>query len=410
MRNSMNRRPSQVFTFSALLTAVVLWQTSAHAQVYLVKDINPTGSSGVIRIGASGSIVFLSADNGTHGEELWRSDGTEVGTSLVRDIWPDTEPDYYNVFSSKPEQITAAGGYVYFAASGREDPTTHYGDFEVWKSDGTGGGTSSLDIWPGVQSSGPSNFVSMGSSVYVSAYSETYGAEVFKLTTGFASLLKDIELTGNSTPGNLAAIYLSGPEPDAERLLFSAFTSASGVELWVSDGTEGGTSMVKDINTTAGIGSSPSHMTGFGGKAYFSADDGTNGAELWVSDGTGGGTGLLKDINPSGSSAPSGFAAVGSLLYFIANDGTHGYELWKTDGTPGGTVMVKDLVDGSGNSLIRALTNLNGTLFFGNSTTADGAELWTTDGDRRWGPSCSRTSARVRPMPSRHGRTRLNSS
>ena len=34
---------------------------------------------------------------------------------------------------------------------------------------------------------------------------------------------------------------------------------------------------------------------------YFAADDGVNGEELWVTDGTGGGTQLVKDINPAGS-------------------------------------------------------------------------------------------------------------
>jgi ELWxxDGT repeat protein len=379
MKSFVPRRPSRLATLSALLTVVVLWQTSAQAQVYLVKDINDLGGSGIIRIGASGSVVFFSADDGTNGEELWRSDGTEVGTYLVKDIWPDTEPDDTNAFSSKPEQFAAAGGYMYFAASGREDPNPPYfDDYEVWVTDGTGGGTASLDIWSGVQSSGPSNFVSMGGSVFVSAYDETYGNEVIKVSAGSGSVLKDIETgVGNSTPNQLAVVHLSGP--DAERLLFSASTFALGPELWISDGTEGGTAMVKDINTID-WGSSPQYITGFGGKAYFSADDGVHGSELWVSDGTGGGTSLLKDIHPSGSSSPSGFTAVGSLLYFIANDGTHGYELWKTDGTADGTVMVKDLVDGGGSSQIQALTNLDGTLFFGNWTTADGAELWTSDG------------------------------
>jgi ELWxxDGT repeat protein len=246
MKSFVPRRPSRLATLSALLTVVVLWQTSAQAQVYLVKDINDSGGSGIIRSGASGSVVFFSADDGTNGEELWRSDGTEVGTYLVKDIWPDTEPDDTNAFSSKPEQFAAAGGYMYFAASGREDPNPPYfDDYEVWVTDGTGGGTASLDIWSGVQSSGPSNFVSMGGSVFVSAYDETYGNEVIKVSAGSGSVLKDIETgVGNSTPNQLAVVHLSGP--DAERLLFSASTFALGPELWISDGTEGGTLMVKD--------------------------------------------------------------------------------------------------------------------------------------------------------------------
>jgi ELWxxDGT repeat protein len=110
------------------------------------------------------------------------------------------------------------------------------------------------------------------------------------------------------------------------------------------------------------------------------ADEGVNGEELWVSDGTGGGTVLLKDINTSGSSSPNNLTVVGERLYFLADDGTHGYELWKSDGTVDGTVMVKDLEEGAADSSIMSLTDFQDTLFFAKSTSADGAELWTSDG------------------------------
>ena len=85
------------------------------------------------------------------------------------------------------------------------------------------------------------------------------------------------------------------------------------------------------------------------GKALFSATDGTHGYELWVSDGTTAGTSLVQDINPgSGSSGPQDITKFGSgKALFSANDGTHGYELWVSDGTAAGTSLVQDIYPGS---------------------------------------------------------------
>ena len=39
-----------------------------------------------------GSRLFFAADDGTHGDELWNSDGTAEGTVLVKDIRPGATP------------------------------------------------------------------------------------------------------------------------------------------------------------------------------------------------------------------------------------------------------------------------------------------------------------------------------
>jgi ELWxxDGT repeat protein len=92
-----------------------------------------------------------------------------------------------------------------------------------------------------------------------------------------------------------------------------------------------------DVNSM-GLSSNPYGMTELNGLVFFSANNAATGAELWKSDGTEGGTELVKDIRAGiESSLSGGFVNVNGALYFSANDGTKGVELWKTDGTEAGT-------------------------------------------------------------------------
>jgi ELWxxDGT repeat protein len=199
------------------------------------------------------------------------------------------------------------------------------------------------------------------------------------------------ELVRDIVPG------LQGSFPDNltvfnDKLYFSAFTSSSGQELWVSDGTAAGTQLVKDINPVSvgsfGVGSSsPRDFFVFNGKLFFTADDGSTGQELWSSDGTTAGTQLVKDIRPGlGSStespfySPADFAVFNGRLFFSANDGSTGRELWSTDGTTAGTQLFKDILPGINGSNPTGMTVFNGKLFFAAIDPIAGYELWSSDG------------------------------
>jgi ELWxxDGT repeat protein len=64
-----------------------------------------------------GGVLLLSASDGFHGNELWRSDGTEAGTFLLQDINPGPR-------SSNPSGFTRVGDQIFFSAddgsSGKE--------------------------------------------------------------------------------------------------------------------------------------------------------------------------------------------------------------------------------------------------------------------------------------------------
>jgi ELWxxDGT repeat protein len=113
------------------------------------------------------------------------------------------------------------------------------------------------------------------------------------------------------------------------------------------------------------------------------AGDDEHGRELWVSDGTEAGTMMLKDIYPGrfgGLQYGSARVESGGAFYFIGNEPVHGAELWKTDGTPEGTVMVKDVVPGRTSGYIEALTEFKGAVWFGVRGFPYDDQLWKSNG------------------------------
>ena len=149
-----------------------------------------------------------------------------------------------------------------------------------------------------------------------------------------------------------------------EIIAFPGWSAAEGMELWISDGTETGTVLWKDINPGPEF-SDPQNLTNVYGTLFFTADDGSNGRELFISNGTAVGTTLVKDIEPGeASSFPTELTNVSGILFFAADNAEQGIELWKSDGTTTGTTLVQDILPGMASSNPSQLTNVNGTLFF----------------------------------------------
>lgn len=189
------------------------------------------------------------------------------------------------------------------------------------------------------------------------------------------TLLKDIN------PGQLYSNPSNFTMLNSE-VYFFATSKDKGKELWKTDGTEAGTTIVKDINPNAKNGINTMALIAFNNKLYFFADDDINGNELWESDGTEAGTKLIKDINglPESSVFNVELTAADTHFYFTANDGTNGVELWKSDGSEAGTEMVKD-INPNGGANIRYLTfhPYLKKLYF-SAYDGSGSNLWESDG------------------------------
>src|SRR6476646_6681901 len=166
-----------------------------------------------------------------------------------------------------------------------------------------------------------------------------------------ASLVKDI----NPGPESSEPLNLEGV---GGTVFFSASIYGElGFELWKSDGTSAGTTLVRDISPGPGYGVDPDvHLTRVRDTLLFPANDDVHGPELWRSDGTEAGTGLVKDIHPGSAGSISTYAfnrgtlAHRGRLFFTAWDGVHGFELWRSDGTSAGTRLVRDVNPGNASS------------------------------------------------------------
>ena len=161
---------------------------------------------------------------------------------------------------------------------------------------------------------------------------------VFLLHLSYAQ----VTLVSNNT-------YLSGfVLPNGNPILFSDSTDY----LYTTNGTA---TSVLTTNATYDTGSYIIYKN----QLYFTGTDVFNDAELWATDGTSGGTRLIKNISVSGSSAPDDFFVFNNILYFTADDGVNGRRLWSSDGTAGNATLVSNAV---------TVDSLDQTTFFPNGS------------------------------------------
>jgi ELWxxDGT repeat protein len=374
-----------------------LWIVDANTLAVTAVDIRSGGPSNPTGFCLYGGRVFFSARSAT-GIELWSTDGTRVGTKLFKDINSGASHSY-------PAYLTVYRGHLYFSAN------EFKGGTELWRSDGTPSGTRMIvDVYAGGPSSFPSHIAVAGDKLFFAATGNiNQGGSVRTKDlwvsdgspTGTMALQINTLRPADPLPGRFdpVADRLASFTSLGDRLLFTANSPSKGREVYVSDGTVSGTFLIDANKTGSGVIGSAYLRVG-DTLAYFVAASRTSDAELFVTNGTLGGSGLVKNIRPSGSSLPRELAVLGDRLYFRADDGVHGPEPWTSDGTASGTVMVQDIYPGTdlnGKPFGGAPSSIQfagGRAFFAASHPAYGRELWALDLDsyaQTVGSGCSST-------------------
>ncbi|MFY0522696.1 hypothetical protein ACN28I_05655 [Archangium gephyra] len=271
--------------------------------------------------------IYFQGDDG-QGVELWTSRGTASDTRLVQDIVPATG-------SSEPRQTTVVDGTLYFTA---DDGLRGQ---ELWRTDGSAAGTRLVrEFTPGPNPTWFQRLIPFGSR-----------------------------------------LALTHADPDM------SFTRGS---LWVSDGTAGGTHLLRgDIKGRGGCldtsdsGGCTGDVSVSGDTLYVSDSEmdplsSRVSYRLWaMRDGE-----PLRPLQTWNRWNPSRFKVLGSSLLFIAastpDSLTWDEGIWHSDGTAGGTRLLTNLAR-QADGFVRLGTGLYFTGREPGAPPSVGAVLWRAD-------------------------------
>jgi ELWxxDGT repeat protein len=386
-----------------LLAIAFIAFLSTNGQVTKLKEINDSGSSSSspTNLFVFNDKIYFQADdsNGSNtpgaldlGDELWVTDGTEAGTTFVKDLRTGSD-------NSGPSFFFEYNGTMYFSANEKGDGNV------LFSSDGTADGTAStggLFVFNPLELDGliyyinttddnglyefngttqvkvvnsgtehvnflGANFTSLNGKIigYGSTPTDdpTIGVELYEYDPGTDTyaLIKDI--TGDDGNAGISNFVTIGTD---------VYFEAQG-KVWKTDGTTDGTIAVESASS---INSTNNYFV-WNDALYFEGDNGSN-DQLWKYDPAS--DTALNVSNITGSTAtggnnhdPSDYAVFGDYLYYRGEtfDNSNGY-LFRTNGTTSEQLddTIKDIDE---------ITVLNGKLYFEGDDDTSGNELYMLD-------------------------------
>ncbi len=293
--------------------------------------------------------------------QLWKSDGTTTGTSLIKKI-----------------TISAANNVVmnnkiYFAGdTTNSNPVKD----QLWQTDRTSIGTRLVKAINPSGGSYISNMTVCGGKIYFSAYVVEGSYAVPWVSDGTAAGIMKLKEIASQYGANS-----SGFTAYNDKVYFSAIDNASGLQLWVTDGTTAATSKVTNINP-GDIGLSPGTFTPFNSKLFLMGLDKGSLYQLWSTDGTTTGTIAVKtDYTPRTYSGflPQSMAVFSNKLYMSGHDSlTATIQLWVSDGITAGTTKVTNFAHGLHPDKLYAFQNR--LIMTGYDSISKAAELFASHG------------------------------
>jgi ELWxxDGT repeat protein len=350
-------------------TGVELWQTDSTPEgTVLVKHIEPTPSplgvpllmaasltTGGTTIDTSpriysvgnltvigNTLYFTLNDRYGAGNELWKTDGTEAGTVLVKDVFEGSS-------GSNPHALAELNGELYFRA---DAPLRD----SLWKTDGTPENTVLVKEFQGGRggSAFASKTLKVGNKLYFTAYDPATGWELWQ-SDGTPEGTQVMDLTPSAAGSDVRIILAAG-----DNLFFT-----KGNALWCTDGTPEGTVLLNSNLSLPVYSDGSVQAIALGDRIIFSvANETAPYSSVWSSNGTAAGTVLLANVQAE-------FFTVHDGKVYFSGFTTERGDVWETDGTPAGTKSIARLDSGAA-----YLTSFGDSLLFTTDDRLHGNELW----------------------------------
>lgn len=246
-----------------------LWKSDG--SVAGTTQLTATAAYGLI---ANGKGVFFIGRAADTGDEIWLTDGTVAGTRLVSDLTPGSAGSFA---PGRLSRAVNSQGLFFANSTG------------IGFSDGTAAGTRMI------RTAKAGSMTVLHETAYFGMDDGEHGYELWRSDGTDAGTMMVADRFGPT--GGVASIA-----PAATRVYYYGFDSpVSPLQLFESDGTAAGTHAVFPSHPADWRpGGSQGAIVTAGDTAFFAASDSATGIEPWMTDGTDAGTHMIVNVAPDG--------------------------------------------------------------------------------------------------------------
>ena len=315
------------------------------------------------------NLLFFTAEDSIHGRELWRTDGTEQGTILIKDLLPGTN-------SSVPQYFLSLNNKLYFTTNSQSQNNK----YDLWESDGTEQGTNMVSP-------------NLLTHIYSFANNKLLIATDFGELDAYDCNTKNTSLIYELTAYQKKLKYSFNSSKSDTNICYFTYSSVDTAYLMQTNGTKEGTRMIysftkSDLSTPSYV--SIGNLELLSKKLIFSMGD-----ELWSMDRK---TQVFDKVlgiqyyNLNYKELYSTATALGDQrplvfrdkIYFRSDYPPFGNPLFKenrqlieSDGTVAGTKQItKPLTIKKQLNDLTSITSTNDAIYFLRNDSINGAEIW----------------------------------